>query len=315
MISDSRNALRKRYVWLGLVAAVLALGNRLEAAEVASGEVLARTRALSYASYQAERLGSRVTADIWMADLPAATEQPAFLRSSRGTALKPSSREVVKLSVRIRIDIIGRGPLWLENHVWLDPSDGTPFYLIRTRVGLDDYYQQFRFTQEGVFRRQREPGNAAEAAGPPESWSKLGNNFYAYPTGGESCHPVLETSSLVYLLSAAPERLLHHPGPLCVFHKRQLHRVSLQAAPAEPVGFDYLEKRGETETRRFGKVPARRVRVESRPIGSYRGQVEDFFRDGAQLVLSLDGNLPLMASCDLPLIGEVVMKLKEIHVK
>jgi hypothetical protein len=41
--------------------------------------------------------------------------------------------------------------------------------------------------------------------------------------------------------------------------------------------------------------------------------VEDFFRDGTLLVLSLDGSLPLMASCELPLIGGVEMRLKEIH--
>jgi len=98
-----------------------------------------------------------------------------------------------------------------------------------------------------------------------------------------------------------------------VFHKRQLHRVSLQNAPLESVGFDYLEKRGETETRRAGTAQARKIRMESRPIGSYRGEAEDFFRDGTEVVLSLDGSLPLMASCDMPLIGKVEMKLKEIH--
>jgi hypothetical protein len=80
-------------------------------------------------------------------------------------------------------------------------------------------------------------------------------------------------------------------------------------------GFDYLEKKGEGEARRSGSEPARRIRLESRPIGSYRGQVEDFFRDGTLLVLSLDGSLPLMASCELPLIGVVELRLKEIHLK
>jgi hypothetical protein len=301
-------------VWLGIAAAVLGLGGRSDAADIASGGVFARTVAWSYASFQAERLGNRVTAEVRMADLPAATEQAGFLRSPRGTAFKPSGREVVKLSIRIRIDIIGRRPLWLENHAWLDPRDGTPLYLIRTRVGLDDYYQQFRFAQEGVFRRQREPGSAAEAAGPPESWSKLGEHFYAYPPG-EMCIPVLETSTLMYLLSVTPADMLHALPPLCVFHKRQLHRVSVQNASAASIGFDYLEKKGECETRRSGTAQARKIRIKSRPIGSYRGEVEDFFRDDTELVLSLDGGLPLIASFDLPLIGGVEMKLIEVRYK
>jgi len=299
-------------VWLGIAAAVLGLGGRSDAADIASGGVFARTVAWSYASFQAERLGNRVTAEVRMDDLPAATEQAGFLRNPRGTAFKPSGRVVVKLSIRIRIDIVGRSPLWLENHAWFDPRDGTPLYLIRTRVGLDDYYQQFRFTQEGVFRRQREPGSAAEAAGPPESWSKIREHFYAYPPG-EMCIPVLETTTLMYLLVLTPADLLHALPPLCVFHKRQLHRVRVQNASVESIGFDYLEKKGESETRRSGTAPARKIRIKSRPIGSYQGEVEDFFRDDTELVLSLDGGLPLLSRCDLPLIGVVEMKLMEVR--
>ena len=155
---------------------------------------------------------------------------------------------------------------------------------------------------------------SAEAAGPPESWSKFGEHFYAYPPG-ERCAPVLETSTLMYLVSVAPADMLHDLPPLCVFHKRQLHRVSLQNASAEPIGFDYLEKKGESETRRSGTAQVRKIRIKSRPIGSYRGEVEDFFGDNTQLVLSLDGGLPLAARCDMPLIGGVEMRLKEVHLK
>ena len=306
------NASARRWVCIGLTAAVLAWNGPSHSAAVAFGGEDPRAIAWSYASFQAERLGNRVTANISMVALPAAVEAARFLRSPRGTALKPSSQEVLKLSVRIRIDIIGRTPLWLENHAWLDPRDGMPLYLIRTRVGLDDYFQQFNFTQEGVFRRQREPVSAAEAARPNESWSKRGEHFYAFPPGVENCYPILEASTLIYLLSA-PTRGLNDFTPLCVFHKRQLHRVNLQSAPLESVGFDYLEKRGGTETRRAGTVQARKIMIESRPIGSYRGEVEDFFRDSTEVVLSRDGSLPLMASCDMPLLGKVEMKLKEIR--
>jgi len=314
-ISGCRNALRKRHVWLGIAAAALSMGALPGAADIASGGLAAQTLSWSYASFQAERLGGNVTADVRIATLPVAAEQAAFMPSPKGEPSRVSGPDVVKLSIHIRIDIIGRGPLEVENHIWFDPGDGTPLFLVRTRSGLDDYYQQFRFTREGVFRRQREPASAAEAARPPESWTKRGENFYAFPPAETNCRPVLETSTMIYLLSASAAMETHVTGPLCVFHKRQFHRVSFQAALEEPVGFDYLEKKGRGETRRAGTAPARVLRIESRPIGSYRGQVEDFFRDGTLLALSLDGSLPLMASCEIPLIGRVEMKLKEIHLK
>ena len=176
-VSGCRSVLIKRYVRLAIAAAVLALGGRSDAADIASGGESARTAAWSYASFQAEGLGGKVTADVRVAALPAAAEQAAFLPSPRGEPFRVSGPDVVKLSIYIRIDIIGRGPVRVENHIWFDPRDGTPLFLVRTRLGLDDYYQQFRFTQEGVFRRQCEPASAAEAARPPESWTKRGRIF------------------------------------------------------------------------------------------------------------------------------------------
>jgi hypothetical protein len=295
-----------------VAAAVLFLGGGTEAADSALDVGTARHMAWSFASFQAERLGSRLMADIRIAELPAAAEQAGFLRSPRGNSVNPQWPRVVKVSVFLRIELIGRGPVRLENHTWLDPRDGTPFFLVRTRTGLDDYYQQFRFTQEGVFRRQREPASTAEAARAMESWSRLRERFYAFPVGGDRCHRVLETSGLIYFLSAIVDKP-GDPDPLCVFHKRQLHRVSLLAGTIEPVAYDYLEKNGNAETRRNGTASTRKIRIESRPIGSYRGDVEDMFGKGALLYLSPDGRVPLIISGELPLIGRVDLKLREGH--
>lgn len=299
---------------LAVVAAAVLLAGLSGAAETALDERNVRTVPWSFFSFQGEHLGSQVTAEVRIATLPMASEQVGFLPSPKGVPFRNSGPDVLKLSIHIRLDLLGRSPVKLENHVWFDPRDGTPLYLIRTRFGLDDYHQRFRFTREGVFRRQREPGSAAQAAGPPESWSKLKEHFFVYPPG-EMCIPVLETSTLMYLLSVTPADMLHALPLLCVFHKRQLHRVSVQNASAESIGFDYLEKKGECETRRSGAAQARKIRIKSRPIGSYRGEVEDFFRDDTELVLSLDGGLPLLARCDLPLIGGVEVKLIEVRYK
>ena len=53
----------------------------------------------------------------------------------------------------------------LENRLWFDPRTNTPLYLERTRIGLKDYRQWFRFTAEGVFRLQQEPASAIAACG------------------------------------------------------------------------------------------------------------------------------------------------------
>lgn len=304
------------WMWLAVFAAVAGIwAGQVDAAGSASDGPEVRPVAWSFLALQAERLGNRVDAEVWIAALPAAGEQTFFLPSPKGAPFRPHGPEVLKLSIRIRIELMGRSPVRMENHVWFDPKDGTPLYLIRTRSGLDDYDQTFRFTQEGVFRRQREPASAAEVQRPVETWTKVGEHFYAYPANAENCHSILETSTLIYLLCEASGYDPRSRSSLCVFHKRQLHRVSLQAGTAEAVDFDFLEKKGAGETRRSGKGPANRIRIESRPIGSYRGEVEDLFRDGTLLYLSPEGALPLVATCELPLIGRVEMRLREAHLK
>jgi len=304
-----------RLVWavLGVAAALLAPGIRVEAADLATRGPGAYSVPWSFMSLQGERLGSRVTADVRIEALRAAVEQVRFLPSPRGEPVSLSGPEVLKLSLRIQIDIIGRQPIRLDNHVWFDPRTGLPLYLTRARFGLSDYDQQFRFTQEGVFRRQREPASAAEATKPPESWSKVGENFYEYPPNEGGGHPVSET--LIYLLSNGAVPPKGEVGLLSVFHKRQLHRVSVRASVTEPVALDYLEKNGVGESRRSGTAEAQKIRIESRPIGSYKGDVEDFdfVNDGMLVYLSLDGRLPLRASCEVPLIGRVDLSLREIR--
>jgi hypothetical protein len=264
---------------------------------------------------QAARLGSTATVKVEIEVLSAATESPKFLESPKGDPLQVSGPEVQRLSVTTTLDILGGRRIRLENHLWLDPSTNAPLYLVRTRFGIKDYHQQFRFTREGVFRRQREPATVGEMANPPNDWTRIGQNFYPYPDGRAGCPAIVETSQLVLLAEALGANAAGSLSPLCVFHKRQTHRVSVQTQPPQPVHFDYLEKRSVCENRRVGAVSVPGVLFTSRPIGYYRGSVEDFLRNGTRIYFSPAGNIPLLASGELPMIGRVEMTLKEVFLR
>jgi hypothetical protein len=269
----------------------------------------------TFFALQAEKLGNRITTQVRIATLPAAAERARFAPSPQGVAFSPAGPELVKLSAITVIEILGRQPVRIESQVWFDPQNGAPLFCTRTRSGVDDYDQRFWFTREGVHRRQREPASRIEAAGPADAWTKLGEHFYPYGPAARGCPRVLETSTLIYLLSAIPITEKQAAPPVCVFHKRHLHRVRFNPEAAPMVSVDFLEKTPAGENRRSGAMPAQRIRIESQPVGSYRGEVEDFFEDGPLLHVSPDGRLPLMVSCELPLIGRMELRLKEIHLK
>jgi len=220
----------------------------------------------TFFALQAERLGNHITTEVRIATLAAAAERAQFPLNPQRVPVSPSGPELVKISVINVIAILGRQPVRIESHVWFDPKNGTPLFCIRTRSGVDDYQQLFWFTREGVFRHQREPASRVEAARPPESWTKLGEHFYPYGPAGEDCPQILETSMLIYLLSATPITERQGARSVCVFHKRLLHRVSFYPETAKTVSVDFLEKTPAGENRRSGEIPAQRIRIESQPL-------------------------------------------------
>ncbi len=194
--------------------------------------------------FEAERLGSRVTVEVRVDPEPAAPLPAGLWPSVRGEPLRPSGPTVLKLTVLATIDPIGIAPIRLEGRVWFDPATGTPLRTIRSREGSDDYAQWFVFGREGVFRRQHEPLDRAQAAGPPENWTRVSENAYAGPADAARCPSLAETLMLVYRMSSSAAQGIFELDPLCVFHKRQLHLVRFRAERRAQVAFDYLERRG-----------------------------------------------------------------------
>jgi len=292
-------------------AAWLVLSAGLNAAEAAE-KAIASPSAVPWTEFrlQAEKLVGRVTADVRIEPEPTASFPPGPWPALRGEPIRPEGSTALKLSISVTIEPRGMAPLRMENRLWFDPASGAPLRLIRTRTGTGDYAQWFVFGREEVVRRQYEPANALQAKGPPERWTRISENAYAFRS--ERCPSPAETSMLVYLLSDAVARGALELAPRCVFHKRQLHRLSFRTQREDRVAYDYLERSEAGSRRRSGAGDAVTIRIESSPVGSYRGSVEPWFKDGF-LTTSADGHLPLAVACDLPVVGHVELRLEEIR--
>lgn len=261
--------------------------------------------------FLAERLGGRIVAEAQIERLAALPAPGAFPDAPPHPLCRAAaSGGLLRLSLVMRLELPGRSTIRIENHLWMEPELGTPCFLLRSRRGLKDYEQAFRFSPQGAVRRQREPATAREAALPPSRWTRIGEHRYPYP---EDCASVLETSGLFYRMLADGGAEMAGGEALCVFHKRQVHRVQLEEEDLKEIAFDYLELAGGARERRSGKTAARGLRVSSRPIGTYRGEVEEFLKDGTRLVLRRDGRVPLSAGFEVPLLGWVDLQLVELE--
>lgn len=296
---------------LAAVAVLLVLAVGLNAAEAAEGAT-ASPSVVPWTAlhFQAEKLAGRITADVRLEPEPAAFLPAGRWPTVKGDPIRPEGSTVLKLSIRLTIEPPGMNPLRMENRLWFDPASLAPLRLIRTRAGYDDYLQWFVFGREHVFRRQHEPENLRQAKEPPENWTRVSEKGFAFRA--EGCPAPAETSMLVYLLSDAVARGVLDLAPGCVFHKRQLHRLSFRTERQPGFPFDYLERSGGEPRRRAGAQDAVTIRIESTPVGIFDGSVEPWFKEGF-LTFSADGRLPLVVSCDLPVVGQVELRLDEVR--
>jgi hypothetical protein len=260
--------------------------------------------------FQAEKLAGRITADVRLEPEPAVSLPAGRWPAVKGESIRPEGSTVLKLSIRLTIEPPGMEPLRMENRLWFDPVSLAPLRLIRTRAGFDDYLQWFIFGRELVFRRQQEPENLRQVKEPPENWTRVSEKGFVFRA--DSCPSPAETSMLVYLLSDAVARGALDLAPRCVFHKRQLHRLSFRTERQPGLPYDYLERSGDESQRRTGAGDAVTIRIESTPVGAYDGSVEPWFKEGF-LSFSADGRLPLVVACDLPVVGHVELRLDEIR--
>jgi hypothetical protein len=303
--------------WVMLAAALAAAGLFLLpvalAADSASPLVLAAER-VAWRSIElyGSRLGNSVTVTIEISRLPASGADKTFLASRQGRPYAPSGPDVMLLEVRTRIEPLALSPVTLESRVWFSPREALPLQRFRSRRGEGDFDQTFRFTHEGVFRRQLEPRTPAETPLPVARWTKTDESFYAYAGGPMPT----ETSLLIYILSAADVASGGEPLSLNVFNRRQFHQVVLRADAARTLTADLTIRKPGAETQVRKTVEAIPVRLESRPLNPNAKEKEDFsflgLKDNIVLFVDRSSRLPVQVSGVIPGIGSVELRAREI---
>ena len=204
-------------------------------------------------SFHAKNFWVEVSTDIQLVSMPASDTDSLLLPSRKGIPVKPAADETIQMTINTTIDPRFRSPVSIYNRIWFDPSNANALGRTRLRRGEDDFKKIYRFTKQGVFRHRIEPKNKKEAVQTPENWTDMNNSFYPYDQKRLRCSGVSERSLPIYILSAALTSELEDALSLCVFGKRQLHRVTLRKAGVSPLKINYIEKKQQTATRKEKK--------------------------------------------------------------
>jgi hypothetical protein len=269
----------------------------------------------SQLSFQAKNFWVEVSTDIQMKSLRTSDLAAVLLASPKGTPIRPLTPQINEMTINTTIDPRSRSPVKIHNRIWFNPTNAAAIGRIRIRRGEDDFKKMYRFTDQGVFRHRIEPKNKKEASLEPEQWTDVKDSFYPYEQTAMACPGVTERSLLIYILSAVDIYKMNTPISLCVFDKRQLHRVQLKKLGVHPIRIDYIEKNQQSTIRKNDMIKAHKISITASPTVSDSKESENFsflgFRRDISIFIDPISQLPIQASGIIPTVGRTDLRLRE----
>jgi hypothetical protein len=269
-------------------------------------------------SFHAKHLLVEVSTDIQLRSLRASDLDAVLLKSPKGNPIRVMTPEPAQITINTTITPRLRSPVNIYNRIWFNPADASALGRIRLRRGEDDFKKNYRFTDQGVFRHRIEPRNKKETSLDPEKWTDVKDSFYPYNQARLGCSGVSERSLLIYILSTGAFSRNYDSLSLCVFGKRQLHRVQLRKEGTQPIQFNYIEKSHQVVTRRKeGAMKALKVDITAEPIDSGQEVAETFsllgFHKNISIYIHPTTGLPIQISGFIPSIGKAELKLNSVQ--
>ena len=306
---------------LGVLCLTILMGflALISSAEAQSGfhlDLQSQRVSWSQLSFHAKNFWVEVSTEIQIRFLQTSELDALLLASPRGIPIKLKNSQASELTTNTVINPRFRTPVKIHNRTWFDPTDASALGCVRLRRGEDDFKKMYRFTEQGVFRRRIEPKDKREASLEPDKWKDIKDTFYPYNAKQLNCPLVSERSLLIYLLAAAPISKINDPVSLCVWGKRQLHRVTVQREGTYPVSVASIIKRQQDELGKEERVSAVKIALKAEPIESDLKAVENFSFLGLQQDISIyidpTTQLPIQVSGIIPTLGKAELKLNEI---
>jgi hypothetical protein len=266
-------------------------------------------------SFHAKNFWVEVSTDVQLASIPTSEIKALLLSTPKGHPVRPAAPEASQMTINTTIDPAFRSPVNIYNRIWFNPIDAAALGRIRLRRGEDDFKKIYRLTKQGVFRHRMEPKNKREVSLAPEKWTDIKDSFYPYDLDRMGCSSVTESSLLIYIVSAAAASMQEDSLSLCVFGKRQLHRVTLRNAGVFPISVSFTEKTQQAETHKEGIVKTIKITLTSEPMESDLNEAENFsflgFRRDISIYLDPISQLPIQASGIIPTVGKTHLRLRE----
>jgi len=126
-----------------------------------------------------------------------------------------------------------------DEYIWFREPGGLPYKRIRVRNNDDPWIKNYCWEEKGVRRHEIQPGGSAENKQPPTNWTERNEHFYEHPTESADRSSISEPSLIFYILSILDPDIQQNPKEICVFGRKQLHRVTIRQVESSPIEVAY----------------------------------------------------------------------------
>jgi hypothetical protein len=202
--------------------------------------------------------------------------------------------------------------------ILFNAENGRACRRIRQRNGKDPWIKAYFWTRRGVQRRKVRPASPNEKTQLPAKWTQRSQTFYPYPIKS-GCLVITDSVSLIYMLSVLDYSRLQLPFELCVFGKKQFHRLTIDAQPSFPIkasfkthsasGDDSVEDRLKPLVFTVSAEPAVPTSIESEKF-SLLGLQKDIC-----IYIDQARRLPIRVSGVNAKLGNLVLNLSDAELK
>ncbi len=265
--------------------------------------------------FNGKTFAGKVSVDVQLDFISPDAAKRALIASPRGLPITTESPAVGRLTVHRTIESTFSSKITEEDKIWFNLKRASALGRIRTRRGDDDFIKIYRFTDQGVFRIQKEPTDD-ELSLSPDKWTDIKESFYAHDLKQMGCAVASERSILLYIASVGVFSDNPQPVALCVLGKRQLHRVRLSAAGIQTLNLEYVEKKGSARLEKAGSVEALKIALETEPLKADLKEDENFsflgLRSNIAIFIDPASGLPVQISGKVPRLGTLQFELTEV---
>ena len=201
-----------------------------------------------------------------------------------------------------------------EEQIWFKEPDGLPYKRIRVRNDDDPWIKSYCWEKKGVRRHEIQPGVSAEKKQPPTKWTSRNEHFYEYPIESAGCSSISDQSLIFYILPTLDPDMQQNPKEICVFGRKQLHRLTIRQVKSSPIEVSFKFQTASQKETIKDQITPLVYSIKTEPYTPENKEPENFslfgLNKGIRIYMDPEKQIPVRVSGTNGIFGKIVLKLQ-----